>query len=200
MHDETEVWFVVTHPEGGGRDERLHLVVQQRVFELMPAVGIELAGVGGDVHRIPVYRPDGLDEPVGVGDGEDVDDARTREVGQGLRHPAVSLHGRESVEDVEVQRLSGERSAEDECGRVGTGVELRGNVLGDARVGGRGGRQNRRRRVDRAQYIGDTTVVGPEVVAPVGDGMRLVDHQQPEIAGQRVEHAAAEAGIRQAFR
>ncbi len=47
----------------------------------------------------------------------------------------------------------------------------------------------------RAQQLADAPVVGPEVVAPVGDAVRLVDHQQAAAADQVGQLLVAERGL-----
>ena len=46
-----------------------------------------------------------------------------------------------------------------------------------------------------ASRVADPAVVGPEVVAPVGDAVRLVDHEQAAGRGQAWQHLVAEAGV-----
>ena len=42
---------------------------------------------------------------------------------------------------------------------------------------------------------GDAAVVGPEVVTPVADAVRLVDHEQPDAGAERGQHVVAEAAL-----
>ena len=67
--------------------------------------------------------------------------------------------------------------------------------LGHPLVGGGGGGQHRDAVGQVAQQGADPAVVGPEVVAPVGDAVRLVDHEQPAGGGQLGQHLVAEAGV-----
>ena len=69
------------------------------------------------------------------------------------------------------------------------------DVVGDPGVGGRGGRQHRDAVGQVAEQGADPPVVGPEVVAPVGDAVRLVDHQQATGRSQPGQHLVAEAGV-----
>ena len=46
-----------------------------------------------------------------------------------------------------------------------------------------------------AEQGADAAVVGPEVVAPVGDAVGLVDHEQAGGGGQAGQHGVAEAGV-----
>ena len=47
----------------------------------------------------------------------------------------------------------------------------------------------------RSSMSRDAPVVGPEVVAPVGDAVRLVDHQQPDALGEQRQHLVAELRV-----
>ena len=72
---------------------------------------------------------------------------------------------------------------------------LGSDVVGDPGVGGRGRRQHRDAVGQVAEQGADAPVVGPEVVAPVGDAVRLVDHQQATGRSQPGQHLVAEAGV-----
>jgi hypothetical protein len=74
-------------------------------------------------------------------------------------------------------------------------AELLGDVRGDAGVGGRGGGEHRDVRGQGGKQRPDPPVVGPEVVAPVGDAVRLVDHDQPGRLHQARQHIVAEPGV-----
>ena len=86
------------------------------------------------------------------------------------------------------------------CG-VGVGAvrrgtpELLGDVVGDPGVGGRRGREHRDPGRQLGQQRAEAAVVGAEVVAPVGDAVGLVDHQQAAGRGQARQHLVAEAGV-----
>ena len=99
----------------------------------------------------------------------------------------------------EPQRRAVERAAEHQDVGVGRGVrprpELLGHVGGHPRVGGGGGRQHR----DAGGQVGEQgaqpAVVGPEVVPPVGDAVRLVHDQQAGGGRQPGQHLVAEPGV-----
>ena len=101
----------------------------------------------------------------------------------------------------EPQRLAVERAAQHEHagalvgGRVEPAPELLGDVGGHPRVGGRRRGEHRDALGQVAEQGADPAVVGTEVVAPVGDAVRLVDHQQPRGGGQPGQHLVAEAGV-----
>ena len=46
---------------------------------------------------------------------------------------------------------------------------------------------------------GDPLVVGPEVMAPVGDAMGLVDHEHANAATDAVQHLAPKGLVRKPF-
>ncbi len=74
-------------------------------------------------------------------------------------------------------------------------AELLGDVGGHPGVGGGGRGQHRDAVGQVAEQGADPAVVGPEVVAPVGDAVRLVDDQQPAGGGQPGQHLVAEARV-----
>ncbi|GMA37202.1 hypothetical protein GCM10025876_34060 [Demequina litorisediminis] len=65
--------------------------------------------------------------------------------------------------------------------------------------------RGRRRREDGdalrqvAKQSPDTAVVGPEVVAPIRDAMRLIDHHESGIGRQTGKNLVTEAGVVEAF-
>ena len=79
-------------------------------------------------------------------------------------------------------------------------TELRRDILDHSLVGRRGGGQHRHAVAQLADQRADAPVVGPEVVAPVGDAVRLVDHDQAGVARQLRQHVVAEVGVVQPFR
>ncbi len=195
MHAEAEVGLVVAHAERRGGHERLHLVAEQGVLEPLALPVVELPGVGGHRHGVAVVIRDRRRQPVRVGHRQRVDDARPRQAGQVLDDPGEPLERREPVEHRQLQARPREGPAQHERRRA----ELRRHVVGHARVGGRGGGEDGRLRLHPADHVGDPPVVGAEVVAPVGDGVGLVDHEHPEPTDQRVEHPSPEARVRQAL-
>ena len=77
------------------------------------------------------------------------------------------------VDDRQAQRLAVERGAKHQ--RVV--AKLGGHVVGDPRVGGGGGGQHRGPGRQLGEQRAQAAVVGPEVVAPVRDAVRLVADQ-----------------------
>ena len=82
---------------------------------------------------------------------------------------------------IEFQGVARERAAQDR----GVLAELVGDVGDDAVVGGGGRGEDRHVRVEQREDPADPAVVGPEVVAPVGDAVRLVDDEQADRALDR---------------
>ena len=73
--------------------------------------------------------------------------------------------------------------------------QLLGHVGGDPCVGGRGGGEHRDAVGQVGQHRPDPSVVGSEVMSPVGDAVRLVDDQQAGCGRQAGQHLVAEAGV-----
>ena len=80
-------------------------------------------------------------------------------------------------------------------GAVGVHAQLLGDVVGHPGVGGRGGREHRDPRRQLGEQRAEAAVVGAEVVAPVGDAVGLVDHQQAAGRGEPGQHLVAEARV-----
>ena len=139
------------------------------------ADGVELAGVGRDRHRVAVHLADRRGQPLGVRDGQGVDDAGPVAAAAGGRPPRRSAPAGESRSTTESSRLAPRELPAQHQRRL---PQLLRDVVGDPLVGGRRRRQHRGGRVEPLQHVGDPAVVRPEVVAPVGDGVRLVDDQQ----------------------
>ena len=134
---------------------------------------------------------------VGGGDGQRVDDAGARQVAAGGRpaRPAgAPAPGRRQHR--QVQRLAVERAAQDQRRlAAAAGGELLGDVGDDPGVGGGGGGQHRGAGRQLGEQRADAAVVGAEVVAPVGDAVRLVDDEQAGGRGQLGQDGVAEAGV-----
>ena len=78
---------------------------------------------------------------------------------------------------------------------VGADRQLLGDVVDDPLVGGGRRGQHRDVRPQPRQGLADAPVVGPEVVAPVGDAVGLVDDEQPDARGERRQQAVAEVRV-----
>ena len=189
---------VEAHAERRGGDQRLDPARDQVGLQRLPLGRVGLAGVGR--HLVPALAQVGRDL-LGGGDGEAVDDARPGLLGEVVGQPGQPLLGGPQPQHPQPQRLPVERAAQHEHAGalVGRGVEPAAELLGDVGghpgVGGRGGGQHRDAVGQVAQQGPDPAVVGPEVVAPVGDAVRLVDHQQARRGGQPGQHLVAEARV-----
>jgi hypothetical protein len=107
---------------------------------------------------------------------------------------------------VQVERVPGEGAAQhrDLAARaVRAGGELFGDVVDDPVGRGRRAGEDRHRGGARADQlvedVAQAAVVGPEVVAVVGDAVRLVDHEHADPGDEAVEDLPAEAGVVEPF-
>ena len=199
VHDEAEVGLVEPHAEGAGRDQRLDPVGEQVLLRLQPRGLIVLAAVGGDLDALLAQERGRL---VGGGDRQRVDDPRVRQrvAAEGVGQPGQPHRGGRQADHGQPERLAVERPAQHQhaaaiVGAAQAGLKLLGHVGRDPGVGGRGGRQHRYVRRQGLEQGPDPAVVGPEVVPPVGDAVRLVDHDQPGRRGQLRQHVVAEPGV-----
>ncbi len=134
---------------------------------------VERAEVGLDLDAL---RGEPGGDVLDVTHGEAVDDARPLQFGQRLGEPGEAFGLPVEPDRAEGETLAAQRPAEG--GEFG--AELVGDVVDDAVVGGGGAAEDRHRRAGQAvDDAPDASVVGPEVVAPVGDAVHLVDHDQP---------------------
>ena len=173
MHDEREVRFVVAHPECRGGYDALELVGLQLPFDLDLVFGARVAEVGQRLDSVP---PQPAGDAARVLDGECVDDAGARELRDRLGEPRQPLGGAREVHDVEGEALAVERPAQ----HVEIVAELIDDVFHHAVVRGRGGAQHGDAAREQIQHARDAAIVGPEVVAPIADAVRLVDHHEPD--------------------
>ena len=193
VHDEAEVGLVVAHPERARGDDALQVVGEQPVLDGDPPLGLDLArvGLGGDA-----VRGEPLRDLLGVALGQRVDDPRARHGVEVRRQPgeAVGLAGQ--LDDLEAQARAPERAAVgDERRAAVAGAQLLLDVGDDAIVGGRRRAEDADAVGQPLEHVGDAAVVGPEVVAPVGDAVRLVDDEQPDALGEDRQHPRAELRV-----
>ena len=192
MDDEREVGLVVAHAERRRRDHALQLVALQQLFDLEPAFVRIIARVGPRRDAVAC-------EPVGgaarIVDGERVDDAGAGKRRDRLREPRQPLGLRRKMQHVEREALAIERTAQHD--QVVT--ELIDDVVDDAIVRGCRGAQHRNAARQQIEDARDPSVVGPEVVAPVADAVRLVDHEEPRARGELRQHRVAELLVGEAF-
>jgi len=98
-----------------------------------------------------------------------------------------------------VQAFPVQRSPQDERARAVADTELLGDVGGHAVVRRRRGGQDGNALGEVGKQGAQAAVVRPEVVAPVGNTVRLVDHEQPGRRRELGEHGVPEVGVVQPF-
>ena len=193
VHHEAEVGLVIAHAKGAGRHDRLELVAQQPVLDVDAALGLDLAAVG--LGRDPTARQPRRDE-LGVALGQGVDDARAGQLGQPLGQPREAIGLRRQIDDLEAQARPAQRAAVGpQLTRVTTRAELLRDIGHHAVIGRRGRAQHADAVGQAVEHVADAAVVRAEVVAPVRDAVRLVDHQQADTGGEDRQHLLAELRV-----
>ncbi len=99
------------------------------------------------------------------------------------------------LERLEAQARSRQRPAVGAQRGRRLAAELLEHVGDDAVVGRRRRAEHRDVGGQRVEHVAHAAVVGAEVVAPVGDAVRLVDDQQPDRGGEQRQHVVAEARV-----
>ncbi len=193
VDDEPEVRLVVAHPQRARRHDRLDVVGQQPLLDRDPALRVDLAAVrlGGDP---PGHEP--LGDELGVALRERVDDPGPLELRQPRREPRepVGLGGQ--LDHLEPQARAAQRPAVGPQRRgVGARAQLLLDVGDDAVVRGRRRPEHRDARRQQREHLGQPPVVGPEVVAPVRDAVRLVDHDETDPRREQRQHPVAELRV-----
>ena len=161
-----------------------------------PLLGLRPAGVGRD-GEAPLAQE--LRDLLRRGDRERVHDPGAGQLRQVRGEPPQPLRRRRQAHHGQPQALPVQRAAQHQR-RPRSEPELLGDVADHAVVRRRRGRQHR----DAGRQLGDQraepAVVGPEVVAPVGDAVRLVHHQQACARREPGEHPVPEVGVVQPLR
>jgi hypothetical protein len=93
-----------------------------------------------------------------------------------LAEPGQAGSAGRQRDDTQAQRLPLERAPQDQ----GAFAELVGHVGRDPLVGGCGRGEHRHARRQAGEQVADPAVVGAEVVSPVTDAVRLVDHHEAD--------------------
>jgi hypothetical protein len=133
VDDEGQVGLVVAHAQGRRCNQRLHLVVEQRLLQRFPALA-RLAGVRLD-QKAPALEPAG--HLFGVAYGQGIDDAVAGQRRELLRQPGQALCLAGKVDRLQGQRGPVQIAARHREPRAEDGLE----VLHDPVVGRRGGCQ-----------------------------------------------------------
>lgn len=192
MHHEAEVGLVEAHPEGGGRHQCLHPVGLEVVLGLLAVRVLRLARVRGD--RVPAVPQVGGDL-LGRRHGQRVDDPGARQLPEVVGEPGQPVRRVGQGQHRQAQALPVEGAAQDQRVGAGPGAQLFGDVGRHAGVG-RGGRgQDRDARREVGEHGAQPAVVGPEVVAPVGDAVGLVHDEQAGRGGELRQHLVPEIGV-----
>ena len=168
--DEAHVGFVDPHPEGDGRDHDHPVLAQEPTLALGP---LRLGHPGVVGHRIHPLVPQPGGGLLDAASGQAVDDA-------GL---AVVLGADQAQQLLAGGVLLGDAVLD--VGPVEAGDEVLGPLQRQAlgqlpvgRGGGGGGQGDARDPGEALGQHGQPEVVLPEVVAPLGDAVRLVDREQ----------------------
>ena len=128
------------------------------------------------------------------GHGQRVDDAAARQLAEPRGQPAEPGVGGREREHAEPQAVAGQRAAHG-AHRCPAGAQLLDDVVDHPCVGGRRRGEHRPAGRQVGQQVADPAVVGPEVVPPVADAVRLVDHQQPGRLGKPRQLLVAEPRV-----
>lgn len=197
MHHEAQVGFVEAHAQRRRGDQRLDAIGEQVLLGLLAIGVLGLPGVRR--HGVPALAQERGDL-LGRGHGQRVDDSRARQVVQVLGEPGHPVRGVRQPQHGETQALPVQGAAQNQCVGAHAGAQLLRDIGRHARVGRRGRGQYRGVGREVGEHGAQAAVVRPEIVAPVGDAVRLVDHQQTGGRGQFGQHLVAEVGVVQSFR
>ena len=174
--DGPHVGLVDAHPERVGGDDHRDLARHEAPLRLGTDVARQPGVVGDDLDA--QLAPEPVRQPVALRARAGVDDRGQRvRPRTGRRDPPPhdllvrALDDRErEVRAVEprrhVHRLAQPEARHD----VGRDLRRRGRRRGQDRL-----------RAEPARRVGEPEVLGPEVVPPLGDAVRLVDHEQAEL-------------------
>ncbi len=167
--DPADVGLVHAHPEGDRGADDQPVLGGEAFLDRAAIVGFHPAVVMRDRMPILAQRPR---KALGLGAGAAIDDARlaAARLGEGhdlLARAVLGLERQVDVRSVETAQeglrpLAPEQAGDDFLLRLG--------------VGGRG--EGRKRHAQRAAQFADAQVIGPEIVAPLADAMRLVHGDQ----------------------
>ncbi len=190
MDHEAEVGLVEAHAECARRHQSLELVVLEPPLELFALVGVRAPRVG--THLV-TGLPQQARSVLGRRHGERVDDAAARHVAQVTQQPAETSPRVGQLEHAQPQRCTGQRAADRE--HLTGCAELFGDVDDHALVCCC--RRGEHWQVSRqcSNELSEATVVGPEVVTPVGDAVRLVDDEHAHPCDQVGQLLVAEPGV-----
>lgn len=197
VHHEAQVGLVEAHAQCRRRDQSFDAVGEQVLLGLLAVRVLRLPGIG--LHDVPALAQERRDF-LGRGHGERVDDAGARQVVQMLGQPGHPVRGVRQPQYAEAQALPVQRTAQDQRVGAHSGAQLFGDIGRHAGVGRRGGGQHRGVGREVGEHGAQAAVVRPEIVAPVGDAVRLVHDQEAGGRGQFGQHLVTEVRIVQPLR
>lgn len=196
MHHEPQVWLVEAHTQRRGRHQRLHPVRQQILLRLQPISVLRLPRVGS--HRIPAL-PQKRRDLLRRRHRQRVDDPRTRQIPQLLPQPRQPMCRIRQLQHTQPKALPVQRPPQNQSVPTPR-AQLLGHIRGHPRVRGRRRGQHRHPRRQLREHRAQPTVVRPEVVPPVGNTVRLVDHQQTSRGRKLRQHLIAKIHRIETFR
>ncbi len=113
-----------------------------------------------------------------------------------MRHqPREPFGGPRQLEHLQTQARPGQRAAVGAQRLAAAGGQLLEDVADDAVVGGGRRPEHRDSGRERVEHVLHAPVVRAEVMPPVGDAVRLVDHQQPDRRGEQRQHPLPETRV-----
>ncbi|MDT4848206.1 hypothetical protein FQZ97_822920 [compost metagenome] len=189
MHHLADVAFVDAHAEGDGGDHDVDLAGHELALQGFPRlVGhAGVVGAGGDATLAQA-----LGDLFGSLLQGHVDDGRLSGARRQPVHQAAQLVVAGHRLDQQVEVAAVETGGD----HIGIGDDELALHVGDHRRRRGGGQQQHLGNAELALVLGQLEVVGTEVVAPFGDAVRLVHHQQ---GNRHLLDKAAEALVLQAL-
>ena len=189
--DRPHVGLVDPHAERVGGDDHRRLAGHEPALDLRAALARQARVVDEDLLSELGAEP--LGERLAALARPAVDDRRERaRRGERRPDPRVLVRARAAADDREGQVRPVEAGGDPH--RVAQ-PEAPHDVAGHLRRRGRRRREDRAR-AEVARRVGEAEVVGPEVVAPLGDAVRLVDDEQAHV---RAAQPLGEARRREAL-
>lgn len=196
VHHETEIRLVKTHTERGSGDQGLHPVRQQVLLRLQPVRVLRLPRIGS--HWIPALPQERCDLLRGR-HRQRVDDPRTLQITQPLPQPRQPMRRVRQLQHTQPQALPVQRPPQDQ-GVPAPRAQLLCDVRGHPRVRSRRRGQHRHSRRQLRQHRAQPPVVRPEIVTPVGNTVRLIDHEQTSRRRELRQHLITEIHGIETFR
>ena len=186
MNDEPHVGLVDAHAEGVGGGDDLQVSVDEALLHVLLGVGRQagMEMVGADVLGVQELR-----HLLGAAAAGAVDDGAAGPVGRQVGRQQVvderELLAARRRDDLEAQVVARSAAVEDVELDAQPLVEMFHDLGDDRRLGGGGQAQDRGNGVVTrlvADEAADVAVVGPEVLAPFRQAVRLVEHPAADLA------------------